>query len=184
MSRIRPHSTTRGSHAGVFAALLMALAPVALSAQQAADSDKPEGKGPLSCEMTYSLKGWSAFYKTAKGKGTITCANGQKADVKISVKGGGITFGKTEIYDGHAKISGGRTIEDVFGSYAAASAHAGAGKSAQAGVLTKGEVSIALSGKGTGVDVGVDFSGFKISKADAPDEDEEPAKEAPKEDKK
>ncbi len=39
------------------------------------------------------------------------------------------------------------------------------------------------SGKGTGVDVGVDFSGFKISKADAPDDDDDEAKEAPKEKK-
>jgi len=152
-----------------------------LSAPGAWASDKPkEGVSPLKCEMTYSIKGWSAIYKTAKGKGTITCSNGDKADVKISIHGGGITFGKTEILDGKAKITGGHTIEDIYGSYAQASAHAGAGKAADASVLTKGEVSISLTGKGTGVDVGVDFSGFKISKADAPDDDDEKEKEAPK----
>jgi hypothetical protein len=32
--------------------------------------------------------------------------------------------------------------------------------------MTKGSVSIALAGTGEGVDVGIDFSDFKISKAD------------------
>ena len=41
--------------------------------------------------MTFNLKGWSAFYKTAKGDGTITCSNGQKARVKIKATGGGRT---------------------------------------------------------------------------------------------
>ena len=49
------------------------------------------------CKMTYNLKGWSAFYKTATGGGTITCSNGQTARVKIRAKGGGITFGKFTI---------------------------------------------------------------------------------------
>jgi hypothetical protein len=162
------------------ATLVILLAPVALAEDKA--PEKSKDAKILSCDMTYSLKGWSAVYKTAKGKGTITCANGEKAEVKISIHGGGITFGKTEIVDGKAKISGGHSIEDIYGSYAQASAHAGAGKAADASVLTKGEISIALSGTGTGVDVGVDFSGFKISKADAPDDDD-PPKEAPKDKK-
>jgi len=157
----------------VLAMLTLPLVPLALA------DDKPKEAKSLSCEMTYTIKGWSAIYKTAKGKGTITCANGQKADVKISIHGGGITFGKTEIVDGKAKISGGHTMEDIYGSYAQASAHAGAGKAADASVLTKGEVSIALSGTGTGVDVGVDFSGFKISKADAPDDEDDKDDKAP-----
>ena len=47
-------------------------------------------KGTL-CRMTYSLKGWSAFYKTAKGEGSITCDNGQSMKVKVKASGGGIT---------------------------------------------------------------------------------------------
>jgi len=148
----------------VLAMLVLGLAPAALAEDAA--PDKPKEHKPMDCQMTYNLKGWSAIYKTAKGDGVITCTNGQTANVTISVHGGGITFGKTEIYDGKAKISGGRSIDDIYGSYASASAHAGAGKAVQAEVLTKGEVSIALSGKGTGVDVGADFSGFKISKAE------------------
>ena len=148
------------------AVLMLVLAPAALAAdsKDKPKEDKPKEGSPMDCQMTYTLKGWSAVYKTAKGEGTITCTNGETAKVKLSVHGGGITFGKTEVYDGKAKISGGRTIEDIYGSYAAASAHAAAGKAASADVMTKGEVSISLAGTGTGVDVGVDFSKFEISK--------------------
>lgn len=114
------------------------------------------------CDMTYNLKGWSAVYKTAKGEGTITCNNGETAQVEISVKGGGLTFGKTEIYNGKAEISGVKSIHDIYGSYAAASAHAGVVKAGAVEVMTKGNVSIALAGTGSGVDVGIDFSDFKI----------------------
>lgn len=117
------------------------------------------------CDMTYTLKGWSAVYKTAKGEGTITCSNGQSADVEISVKGGGLTFGKTEIFNGKAEISGVKSIDEIFGSYATVSAHAGVVKEGAVELMTKGNVSLALAGGGSGVDVGVDFSDFKITKA-------------------
>ena len=116
------------------------------------------------CDMTYSLKGWSAVYKTAKGEGTITCKTGETATVEISIKGGGLTFGKTEIYNGKAEISGVHSINDVFGSYASASAHAGVVKAGETAVMTKGTVSVALAGSGDGVDVGIDFSKFTISR--------------------
>ena len=116
------------------------------------------------CDMTYTLKGWSAVYKTAKGEGTITCSSGDTAQVEISVHGGGLTFGKTEIYNGKAEISGVKSINDIFGTYATASAHAGVVKEGAVEVMTKGNVSIALAGTGEGVDVGIDFSGFTIKK--------------------
>src|SRR5262245_6381688 len=115
MHGIQRQPITRGSIAALLVALVMTLAPAARAAHDPAESDKPKEKSPLSCEMTYDLKGWSASYKTAKGTGTITCSNGQKADVKLKVNGGGITFGKTEIVGGTAKITGGRSIEDIYG---------------------------------------------------------------------
>jgi len=135
------------------ASLLALLAPIA-----SADDDKKN------CDMTYTLKGWSAVYKTAKGEGTITCKSGETAQVEISVKGGGLTFGKTEIYNGKAEISGVKSINDIFGSYATASAHAGVVKEGAVEVMTKGSVSLALAGTGEGVDVGVDFSKFTIAR--------------------
>jgi hypothetical protein len=117
-----------------------------------------------SCEMTFSIKGWSAFYKTAKGEGQITCDNGQSASVKISTKGGGLTFGKSEVLDGEGTFSPVESIEKVFGSYATAEAHAGAVKSSSVQAMTKGEVSLALAGTGQGFDLGVSFGRFKITR--------------------
>ena len=154
--------TSRHSGASVItfvASLLLIVAPVASSSATAADT--PSKKD---CDMTYSLKGWSAVYKTAKGEGNITCTNGETAQVAISVKGGGLTFGKTEIFNGKAEISGVRSIDDIFGSYAGMAAHAGVVKAGAVEVMTKGNVSLALAGTGEGVDVGIDFSDFKISK--------------------
>ena len=116
------------------------------------------------CEMQFTLKGWSAFYKTAKGNGTITCDNGQKTSVRIEAKGGGLTAGKSQVNDGHGKFSSVADISELFGSYGAASAAAGAGKSGEAHAMTKGEVSLALSGHGTGFELGVSFSKFTIKR--------------------
>ena len=116
------------------------------------------------CRMSFELKGWSAIYKVAHGHGRITCDNGQAAEVRIEAKGGGLTVGKSEITNGTGRFSGVASIDSVFGSYASASAEAGAAKSAEAMALTKGEVSLALSGKGHGFDLGVAFSDFKITR--------------------
>jgi hypothetical protein len=124
----------------------------------------PSASAETDCRMTFNLKGWSAVYKTAHGSGTVTCDNGQKASVRIKAKGGGLTFGKHEIRNGIGKFSSVRSINDVFGSYVSASAEAGAVKSAEAMALTKGEVSLVLSGKGSGFDLGIAFSDFKITR--------------------
>jgi hypothetical protein len=126
--------------------------------------ESPAGKPTVECKLVYSLKGWSAFYKTAKGEGKVTCDNGQSADVTIQSKGGGLTFGKTAVYDGKGTFSKVHDISAIFGGYAAAEAHAGAAKSASAQALTKGEVSLALAGTGQGVDLGVAFSKLTIKK--------------------
>lgn len=120
--------------------------------------------GPLDCELRYDLSGWSAFYKTASGTGTVSCSNGQSIDVKIRTKGGGISFGKTRIVDGHGEFSGVRSLDEVLGAYVTAEAHAGATRSAGAQVMTKGEVSLALAGKGEGWSLGVAFGKFVIER--------------------
>lgn len=118
----------------------------------------------VKCTMSFQMKGWSAFYKTASGTGTVTCDNGQSAKVKLSAKGGGLTVGKSSIEEGHGEFSSVTGIAEVFGSYANAEAHAGAVQSAGAQVMTKGEVSLALSGKGRGFDLGIAFGKLTISK--------------------
>ena len=118
----------------------------------------------VECSMKFTLKGWSVFYKTAEGSGRITCNNGEKANVKIKVTGGGLTFGKMDIRDGNGTFSEVIHINEIFGPYVAAEVHAGAVKSAQASVYTKGEISLALTGTGRGVNIGIDFGKLVISK--------------------
>jgi hypothetical protein len=117
----------------------------------------------VDCELSFTMKGWSAFYKTATGAGVIKCNNGQSMNVKLDAKGGGLTVGKSTIEDGHGKFSAVYNMSELLGSYAAAEAHAGAVKSAKAQVMTKGEVSLALSGTGRGWDLGIAFGKLTIS---------------------
>lgn len=118
----------------------------------------------VKCHLTYNLSGWSLFYKRAEGVGTIRCDNGQHANVKIRVVGGGLTAGKYQIDDGTGEISNVHGINEVFGDYAEVGANAGVVKSSQAQVLTKGTTSLALAGTGRGVNLGVSFGKFTISR--------------------
>ena len=131
----------------------------------AAGNEQESSDALVQCRMTFSLKGWSAFYKTAKGTGTITCDNGEKARVRLKATGGGLTFGKSEIVGGTGRFTGARNLEELLGSYVQSEAHAGAGKSADAQAMTKGEVSLTLVGKGRGVDIGFAFGKFTIERA-------------------
>lgn len=124
----------------------------------------PASAADVRCELRFSLKGWSAFYKTASGTGTIHCSNGQSARVAIEAKGGGLTVGKFRIRDGKGKFSDVADIRELFGTYVAGTAEAGAVKSTAASALTKGEVSLALAGKGSGFNLGVSVTKFTIKK--------------------
>ena len=117
----------------------------------------------VKCDLTYSLAGWSLLYKHAEGSGTVTCSNGQRANVKIVVVGGGLTAGKYRINNGKGEISKVHDINEVFGDYVQAGAEAGVVKSSQAQVLTKGTTSLALAGTGEGVNLGVSVGKFTIS---------------------
>ena len=135
------------------------LLPLALAAGFAAS---PAHAAEVDCEMTFDLAGWSVFYKTASGTGVVTCDNGQRLAVKISAKGGGLTFGKSKIENGTGEFSGIHDIRDVLGTYVSAEAHAGAVKSSKATAMTKGDVSLALAGTGKGFDIGIGFGKFVL----------------------
>ena len=123
-----------------------------------------QAAGPIDCRLDFSVSGWSVFYKTSSGTGTVSCDNGQRLAVSISAKGGGLSFGKSRIDNGVGEFSGVNDISDVLGTYAAAEAHAGAVKSSKAQVMTKDDVSLALSGTGEGWDIGVALGNFVISR--------------------
>jgi len=118
----------------------------------------------VTCKLSFNMQGWSAFYKTASGTGTVKCSNGQTMAVKLDAKGGGLTVGKSKIEDGQGEFSAVTGIDELLGSYISAEAHAGAVKSSQAQVMTKGEVSLALSGTGRGWDLGIAFGRLTISR--------------------
>lgn len=124
----------------------------------------PAAAAELDCQLRFNLSGWSIFYKTASGSGTVTCNNGQSMAVNIRTKGGGVTVGKTRIEDGTGEFAGVSSIDQVLGSYANAEAHAGVGKSSGAQVMTNGEVSLALAGTGKGWNLGISFGKFVISR--------------------
>jgi hypothetical protein len=116
------------------------------------------------CDLAFHLEGWSAFYKTAHGGGRVTCANGQVRNVVIRVTGGGATVGRSELH-GRGDFSPVADIREIYGNYANAEAHAGIVRSSTAQVVTKGTVSLALAGKGRGIDLGIAFGKFTISPA-------------------
>jgi hypothetical protein len=136
-----------------------ACAAALLLGSAGAYADTPD----LSCKMQFSLKGWSAIYKSYSGHGTISCSDGSSMRVKLSSVGGGLTAGKSSIDDGHGDFTGVKSIADIPGDYASGGAGAGAVKSAGGQVLSKGEVSVAISGTGRGWDVGVDLGKFSIT---------------------
>jgi hypothetical protein len=140
-----------------------ALFATALIAVLAASSASAAG---MKCTMNYTLSSWAVFYKTSSGEGTVSCPNGETMKVQLRSEGGGFTFGKSTIDDGYGEFTGVLQITDVLGNYASGGAHAGAGDSAAATGMTKGEVSLSLTGRGRGVDVGVDFGKFTISRSD------------------
>ena len=149
-----------------WAAMVLVLAGAAVLAVPAhAGQDASDSGHAIRCHMDFSLSGWSVFYQTASGKGVVKCANGQTLPVTIRIKGGGLTVGKSSIHDGHGVFSGVYNIREVLGHYAYSQAHAGAVKDTNAMALTKGSVSLALTGMGHGWSLGVDFGAFIIEPA-------------------
>ena len=143
--------------------LLSAAAPTSPAAAKKQTQGQPDKL--VGCSMSFNLKSWSAFYKSSKGDGNITCDNGQSSNVKITAKGGGVTFGKSEVIGGTGRFTGAHRLEELLGSYAQSEVHAGAGKSAAAQALTKGKLSLVLHGTGHGVDLGFAFGKFTIARA-------------------
>lgn len=137
-------------------ATLLAAAPLAYSANAHA-------AGEITCRMTFNLHGWSAFYKTSNGTGEVHCSNGESMRVHLRSRGGGLTFGKSSI-DGIGKFTGIFHAREILGTYVTGEAHAGAARSARGTVMTKGNVSLAMSGTGRGWNLGVDFGKFTISR--------------------
>ncbi|HIG65668.1 MAG TPA: hypothetical protein EYQ43_08995 [Methyloprofundus sp.] len=116
------------------------------------------------CNLRYTMKGWAAFYKTFNGTGTVTCPSGKSAKVKISLKGGGVTFGAYDVTDGKGKIRGVTKIDDIYGSSFMMDGDAGFIKSVEGRWAPKGVQTITFSGKGNGYDLGVALGVLRLEK--------------------
>jgi len=116
----------------------------------------------VSCTMTYNLSGFSLAIKVYDGTGVISCSNGQHQQVTLSSRSIGFSIGKSEI-EGTGVFSGVKSLNEIYGTYAALEGHAGATTSVDGQVLTRGEISLALSGKGRGIDIGVTIGELTIS---------------------
>jgi len=149
-------------HPYLAGAVLASVVSMAIGLPRAATAAEAD----LDCKLKFSLAGWSLIYKHSEGSGVVTCANGKSMPVKVEAHGGGITVGKSHIDNGTGRFTDVHRIEDVLGTYAQGDASIGAGKSGTAQVLTKGTVSLALSGAGEGIDIGVSIGGFSITAAD------------------
>jgi hypothetical protein len=130
---------------------------IGLSLSATAESD-------ISCKMSYRLKGWSFAYKQYDGGGQVSCSNGQRARVILASKSVGFSIGVSEI-EGTGQFTELKDISEIYGTFASLEGHAGATKSAAGQVLTRGLVSLALAGKGRGIDIGVTLGGLTISPA-------------------
>ena len=140
------------------AVLACALGSAAVTPARASGAD-------LECKLSYSLSGWSLIYKHTTGTGVVKCNDGKSMPVRVTANAVGLTAGKWHIDNGQGKFTDVHNIHDVLGAYAQASANAGLAKSGEAQVLSKGDISLALSGAGEGVNLGVDIGQFKIEAA-------------------
>ena len=140
------------------AVLACALGSAAVTPARAAGAD-------LECKLSYNLSGWSLIYKHTTGTGVVKCNYGKSMPVRVTAKAVGLTAGKWHIDNGQGKFTDVHNIHEVLGAYAQASANAGLAKSGEAQVLSKGDISLALSGAGEGINLGVDIGQFKIEAA-------------------
>ena len=139
--------------------LLLGLASVALVFVFATPS-----LAATACTLTYSLKGWSAIYKTARGTGTITCEDGQSTSVRIVTHGAGFTGGTHGVVDGKGRFSQTEKVADLFLTYIELTGHAGvdADKNVEARAMFAGSKRLSLAGNGAGIGLGMAVGGFTI----------------------
>jgi len=116
------------------------------------------------CDLKYTLKGWAAFYKTYEGTGTVSCPSGKSAQVKLSLKGGGFTFGAYKVVEGKGRIRGVEKIEDIYGNSFMMDGDAGFMKAVEGRWAPKGARTRTLSGKGTGYNLGFALGALNIQK--------------------
>lgn len=118
----------------------------------------------LTCELEYESSGGGFFVKRTSGTGVIQCSNGQRLQVDITSRGGGLTFGHARISDGHGEFTPVSHIRELLGSYTEAEVSAGGSSTAnKSQIMKKGPVRLKLRGRGSGRTLGIAFGRFHIT---------------------
>lgn len=113
------------------------------------------------CSMKYKLEGFSLAYKQYDGSGEISCRNGEKAQVSLSSKSIGFTIGYSKI-EGEGYFTDVKYLSEIYGNYISLGSHFGLNDSIDRQVLTRGEISLVLIGKGQGFDIGFTIGDLSI----------------------
>lgn len=121
------------------------------------------------CRLQYEASGGGYFVKRTAGSGTIRCDNGQTLAVDIVSRGGGLTFGHTDISDGLGEFTPVDDIHELLGAYTEAEVSAGSGRRAgKSQIMKKGPIRLKLTGKGSGRTLGLAFGKFHILPREEP----------------
>ena len=138
-------------------------APADESYNQPAANDVGKSGAMTTCTMKFKMSGFSLIYKRYDGLGEIHCRNGERAQVALTSNSIGFTIGKSEI-EGDAVFSEVRNINEIFGDFVSMESHAGFINSFDAQLLTRGEISLALKGRGRGLDIGATIGDLNIKR--------------------
>lgn len=117
----------------------------------------------LECRISFSSDEWSAAYARMVGQGVVSCNDGSSQPVWLWAEGVGVTAGMWKITDGKGRFHNVVRIDDVLGEYISLSGDIGISKAVTARILSKGEVTLSLTGKGEGFDVGIAINKVKIT---------------------
>lgn len=136
---------------------------LAAAAFATASTPLPATDHRLECRLSFTVRQWSPQQAAATGAGMVTCTNGSAMLVIVSARGPGIAAGRWDITDGRGTFAHVARIEDIPGSYAAIEGDIGVSAAGTVQALTKGGVSLRLSGKGRGFSAGIAIRDFSIS---------------------
>jgi hypothetical protein len=143
----------------LLAGMVLAVAPMMLSAAES----------HVDCNLRFTAGQWSPQQAAVTGAGMLTCTNGSAMPVMVGASGPGIAAGRWSITDGRGAFGRVARIEDILGSYAAIEGDIGVSAAGTVQALTKGKLSLRLSGKGQGFSAGIAIRDFSISRlADSP----------------
>lgn len=122
-------------------------------------------EGHLDCTLRFTARQWSPLRGAVTGTGMLMCTDGSAVPVIVDASGPGITAERWNITDGWGVFDHVTRMEDALGRYTAIEGDIGVSAAGTVQTLTKGKLSLGLSGKGKGFVAGIAIRNFSISRA-------------------